>query len=247
MSKRPGYILGDHWLETAFDRICAGDQEQAVMADYGWTQAERKLGDPEIAVEILRLRVAELEQAISRATPHRRGAGGDSTVAALGGRQAMQPTAGRCGHGSLYRLRGVWAAGRWRVSDNMELLLSLAESGWADSMTMGTDETDDGSPTAVASDVLRWAAGEIERLRLTDAEREAVDPLLCDIKWQETIRLDFEYWMTRRVNNSNNDTLLKKSSTSGKYENFFCQLAWEAYRLGAREERDRIRHSRRAS
>lgn len=36
MSKRPGYILGDHWLETAFDRICAGDREEAVLEDYGW-------------------------------------------------------------------------------------------------------------------------------------------------------------------------------------------------------------------
>ena len=45
MSRRPGYIIGDHWLEVAFGRICAGDQEQAVMADYGWVQftdAERQ-------------------------------------------------------------------------------------------------------------------------------------------------------------------------------------------------------------
>jgi hypothetical protein len=61
------------------------------------------------------------------------------------------------------------------MSDNLELLSSLAESGWADAMTMGTDETADGSPTAVASDVLRWAAAEIERQRLTDEEREAIE------------------------------------------------------------------------
>ena len=61
------------------------------------------------------------------------------------------------------------------MSDNLELLSSLAESGWAETMTMGTDETADGSPTAVASDVLRWAVAEIERLRLTDAEWEAIE------------------------------------------------------------------------
>jgi hypothetical protein len=65
------------------------------------------------------------------------------------------------------------------MSDNLELLSSLAESGWADAMTMGTDETADGSPTAVASDVLRWAAAEIERLRLTDAERGAIEAAAC--------------------------------------------------------------------
>ena len=81
------------------------------------------------------------------------------------------------------------------MSDNLELLSSLAESGWADSMTMGTDETADGSPTAVASDVLRWAVAEIARLRLTDAEREAVSrvyDLLCDRsrELQSATRLD---------------------------------------------------------
>jgi hypothetical protein len=41
---RPWYILGDHWLEVAFERICAGDNEDDVMDDYGWvriTDAER--------------------------------------------------------------------------------------------------------------------------------------------------------------------------------------------------------------
>jgi len=45
VSRRPGYIIGDHWLEVAFGRICAGDSEQAVLADYGWVQltdAERE-------------------------------------------------------------------------------------------------------------------------------------------------------------------------------------------------------------
>lgn len=75
----------------------------------------------------------------------------------------------------------------------------------------------------------------------------AVDSLCCDITWQETIRLDFEFWMTHRIANSNNETLLKKSPTSGKYETFVVQVAWDAYRQGAREERERIRYSLRAS
>lgn len=48
MSRRPGYILGDHWLEVAFDRICAGDREEAVLEDYGWVAVERlRLTDAE--------------------------------------------------------------------------------------------------------------------------------------------------------------------------------------------------------
>lgn len=61
------------------------------------------------------------------------------------------------------------------MSDEMlELLDSLADSPWAEQLTIGSDETSDGTPTAVASDVIRWAVSEIARLRLTDAEREAV-------------------------------------------------------------------------
>lgn len=62
------------------------------------------------------------------------------------------------------------------MSDEMlELLDSLADSPWAEQLTIGSDETSDGTPTAVASDVIRWAVSEIARLRLTDAEREAVE------------------------------------------------------------------------
>lgn len=59
--------------------------------------------------------------------------------------------------------------------DQLALLDSLANSPWAAQLTMGTDETPDGTPTAVARDVIRWAVAEIARLRLTDAEREAVE------------------------------------------------------------------------
>ena len=32
----PGYILGSHWLETAYSRICAGESEAEVLKDCGW-------------------------------------------------------------------------------------------------------------------------------------------------------------------------------------------------------------------
>jgi hypothetical protein len=51
MSKRPGYIIGDHWLEVAFARICAGDSEAAVMADYGWVRLADEEPEPPEHVE----------------------------------------------------------------------------------------------------------------------------------------------------------------------------------------------------
>lgn len=32
----PDYIIGIHWLAAAYGRICAGEDEKAVMADYGY-------------------------------------------------------------------------------------------------------------------------------------------------------------------------------------------------------------------
>ena len=46
----PGYILGDHWLETAYSRICAGEAEADVLRDCGWervTDAEALRRDAE--------------------------------------------------------------------------------------------------------------------------------------------------------------------------------------------------------
>jgi hypothetical protein len=34
--RHPGYIIGDHWLQAAYTRICTGETEADVMADYGW-------------------------------------------------------------------------------------------------------------------------------------------------------------------------------------------------------------------
>ena len=34
-TKHPGYIIGSHWLETAYSRICAGEAEADVLRDIG--------------------------------------------------------------------------------------------------------------------------------------------------------------------------------------------------------------------
>lgn len=39
-TKHPGYVIGDHWLEAAYARVCAGEDIREVMADYGWVPVE---------------------------------------------------------------------------------------------------------------------------------------------------------------------------------------------------------------
>ena len=39
--RHPGYIIGDHWLQAAYTRICTGETEDEVMADYGWQRESR--------------------------------------------------------------------------------------------------------------------------------------------------------------------------------------------------------------
>jgi len=39
--RHPGYIMGEHWLQAAYTRICTGETEAEVMADYGWQRASR--------------------------------------------------------------------------------------------------------------------------------------------------------------------------------------------------------------
>jgi len=46
----PGYIIGSHWLETAYSRVCAGEAEADVLRDCGWervTDAEALRRDAE--------------------------------------------------------------------------------------------------------------------------------------------------------------------------------------------------------
>jgi DNA-directed RNA polymerase subunit N (RpoN/RPB10) len=37
--RHPGYVIGNHWLESAYERICAGEAEDDVLADYGVARA----------------------------------------------------------------------------------------------------------------------------------------------------------------------------------------------------------------
>jgi hypothetical protein len=39
--RHPGYVLGNHWLQTAYERICAGEAEADVLADYGVTRTDQ--------------------------------------------------------------------------------------------------------------------------------------------------------------------------------------------------------------
>ena len=36
----PGYVIGSHWLETAYSRICAGEAEAEVLRDIGLVREE---------------------------------------------------------------------------------------------------------------------------------------------------------------------------------------------------------------
>lgn len=58
--RHPGYIIGKHWLETAYDRICAGEPEHEVLADYDVVRREAECHCGLMA------RVNELEEALLR-------------------------------------------------------------------------------------------------------------------------------------------------------------------------------------
>jgi hypothetical protein len=32
--RHPGYVIGSHWFETAYERLCAGEAEDAILEDY---------------------------------------------------------------------------------------------------------------------------------------------------------------------------------------------------------------------
>ena len=38
--KHPGYVIGSHWLETSYGRICAGEAEADVLRDIGLVREE---------------------------------------------------------------------------------------------------------------------------------------------------------------------------------------------------------------
>lgn len=37
-----GYLIGIHWLAAAYERICAGEPEAEVMADYGYVPEAKR-------------------------------------------------------------------------------------------------------------------------------------------------------------------------------------------------------------
>ena len=41
--KHPGYVIGSHWLETAYSRVCAGEAEADVLRDCGWERVDEAL------------------------------------------------------------------------------------------------------------------------------------------------------------------------------------------------------------
>lgn len=46
--RHPGYIIGNHWLESAYERICAGEAEDDVLRDY---DVVRVTNQPSVAVD----------------------------------------------------------------------------------------------------------------------------------------------------------------------------------------------------
>ena len=39
--RHPGYVIGNHWLETAYERLCAGEAEDAILEDYDLVREPR--------------------------------------------------------------------------------------------------------------------------------------------------------------------------------------------------------------
>ena len=60
----PGYVIGSHWLETAYSRICAGEAEADVLRDYPPFAA--------LAAEVERLtaEIARLREALNTYGQH---------------------------------------------------------------------------------------------------------------------------------------------------------------------------------
>ena len=75
--EHPGYVIGSHWLETAYSRICAGEAEADVLRDIGLVREEAFLtGVTHLKAENERLReqirdcdgtIEALQAAVARA------------------------------------------------------------------------------------------------------------------------------------------------------------------------------------
>ena len=74
----PGYVIGSHWLESAYSRICAGEAEANVLRDYGLIREEAFT----IGVEHLRQENERLREALGKYGRHL-----DDCALTLGGYQ----------------------------------------------------------------------------------------------------------------------------------------------------------------
>ena len=58
--RHPGYVIGNHWLETAYARLCAGEAEDAILEDYDLVR-EPRLREQHAEIERLK---AERDEAV---------------------------------------------------------------------------------------------------------------------------------------------------------------------------------------
>lgn len=80
----PGYVIGAHWLETAYSRVCAGEDEAEVLRDYGWARGNGVLRRKnERLRKALRTETARCAQINEDAAQRYRDAGWDSEATAL--------------------------------------------------------------------------------------------------------------------------------------------------------------------
>ena len=67
--RHPGYIIGNHWFETAYERLCAGEAEDAILEDYELVR-EPRLRDLRRDAERLRTASEKLFRKWSNAAPY---------------------------------------------------------------------------------------------------------------------------------------------------------------------------------
>ena len=59
--KHPGYVIGSHWLETAYSRVCAGEAEADVLRDCGWERVDEALRREAERYRWLKVRVEDYD------------------------------------------------------------------------------------------------------------------------------------------------------------------------------------------
>ena len=59
--EHPGYVIGSHWLETAYSRVCAGEDEADVLRDCGWERVDEALRREAERYRWLKVRVEDYD------------------------------------------------------------------------------------------------------------------------------------------------------------------------------------------